>query len=422
VSSRVVTLVAAMTAAKILSLSGSMVFPGLLILLQSEWSLTNTEAGWINGAFSAGYGITVPVLTGLTDRFDARRIYLYSAVLGALAMVGFAVLAEGFWTAMLFRALIGISFAGTYMPGLKLLGARLSGPGQGRAISFYAGSGAIGMALSVFVTGLAIGHLDWRWAAALTGFGPLIAMALVVAVIDTGPDRAATRSGSSSGSPTGTPSVAPVRVLDFRPAFRNRGALGYMLGYAVHCWEMMGFWGWVVAYLSFALTLSPDPAFPFSPQEIAAVVLLIGWPASILGNEGAMRWGRRRAISLYMLISVLAGLALGFSAGLPFVIVALLAVVYGAVTTSDSGALTVGLYEVARPGELGRTMAVYSSLGFTMAFLAPLAFGGVLDLAGGGAMAWGLAFVVLVAVPLTGPLWLYLFGGRRPRAAAQSKP
>ncbi len=417
-SRHVVTLVAAMTAAKILSLAGSMVFPGLLPMLQGEWNLTNTEAGWINGAFSAGYGITVPVLAGLTDRFDARRIYLYSAVLGALAMVGFAVLAEGFWTAMLFRALIGISFAGTYMPGLKLLGARLSGPGQGRAISFYAGSGAIGMALSVFVTGLAIGHLDWRWAAALTGLGPLLAMALVAAVIDTAPDQAATPSGRPSGAPAG----APVRVLDFRPAFRNRGALGYMLGYAVHCWEMMGFWGWVVAYLSFALTLSPDPEFPFSPQEVAAVVLLIGWPASILGNEGAMRWGRRRAISLYMLVSVLAGLALGFSAGLPFVLVALLAVVYGAVTTSDSGALTVGLYEVARDGELGRTMAVYSSLGFTMAFLAPLAFGGVLDLAGGGALAWGLAFVVLVALPLTGPLWLYLFGGRRPRAAAQTKP
>lgn len=409
--SRVVTLVAAMTAAKILSLSGSMVFPGLLILLQSEWSLTNTEAGWINGAFSAGYGITVPILTGLTDRLDARRIYLYSAALGALAMLGFAVLAEGFWTAIIFRALIGVSFAGTYMPGLKLLGARLSGPGQGRAISFYAGSGAIGMAFSVFVTGLAIGHLDWRWAAALTGLGPLIAMALVASVIDTAPMQTAKPVASSSGNI----SRAPVRVLDFRPAFRNRGALGYMLGYAVHCWEMLGFWGWVVAYLSFALTLSPDPAFPFSPQEIAAVVLLIGWPASILGNEGAMRWGRRRAISLYMLVSVLAGLALGFSAGLPFVIVALLAVVYGAVTTSDSGALTVGLYEVARDGELGRTMAVYSSLGFTMAFLAPLAFGAVLDLAGGGAMAWGLAFVALVAVPLTGPLWLYLFGGRQRR-------
>jgi MFS family permease len=409
-----------MTSAKILSLAGSMVFPGLLPMLQGEWNLTNTEAGWINGAFSAGYGFTVPVLAGLTDRFDARRIYLFSAALGAFAMLGFALLAAGFWTAILFRVLIGISFAGTYMPGLKLLGARLSGPGRGRAISFYAGSGAIGMALSVFMTGLAPDILDWRWMAALTGLGPLVAMALVAWVIDTAPEGAA--QAQSTATPASAPAPTPVRVLDFRPAFRNRGAVGYMLGYAVHCWEMLGFWGWVVAYLSFALALSPDPDFPFSPQEIAAVVLLIGWPASILGNEGAMRWGRRRAISVYMLASVAVGLLLGFSAGLPFVLVALLAVVYGALTTSDSGSLTVGLYEAARPEEQGRTMAVYSSLGFTMAFLAPLAFGAVLDLAGGGATAWGLAFMVLVLLPLTGPLWLYIFGGRQARDSKQPGP
>ncbi len=409
--SRVVTLVAAMTAAKILSLAGSMVFPGLLPMIQSEWSLSNTEAGWINGAFSAGYGITVPVLVGLTDRIDARRIYLLSAALGALAMLGFAVLAEGFWTAVIFRVLIGVSFAGTYMPGLKLLGARLSGSGQSRAISFYSGSVAIGMAFSVLVAGLVPDYLDWRWAAALTGLGPLVAVVLVALLIDAEPKGAA--------EPGIAPTAAPVRVLDFRPAFRNRGALGYILGYAVHCWEMLGFWGWVVAYLTFALTLRPDPDFPFSPQEIAAVVLLVGWPASVLGNEGALRWGRRRAISVYMLVSVLVGLMLGFSAGLPFAIVALLAVIYGALTSSDSGSLTVGLYEAARAGEQGRTMAVYSSLGFTMGFLAPLAFGGVLDLAGGGATAWGLAFVVLVLLPLTGPLWLYLFGGRPPPPATR---
>ncbi len=413
-SRRVVILVVAMTAAKILSLAGSMVFPGLLPMLQGEWSLTNTEAGWINGAFSAGYGLTVPVLAGLTDRVDARRIYLFSAALGALAMLGFAVLAEGFWTAIVFRILIGVGFAGTYMPGLKLLGERLTGSGRGRAISFYAGAGAIGMAFSVFVTGLATDYLDWRWAAALTGLGPLAAMALVALVIDAAPRKPAPAPGIVPAT--------PARVLDFRPALRNRGALGYMLGYAVHCWEMLGFWVWVVAYLTFALALRPDPDFPFSPQEIAAVALLIGWPASILGNEGAQRWGRRRAISVYMLVSAVVGLMFGFSAGLPFVLVALLAVIYGALTTSDSGSLTVGLYEAARPGEQGRTMAVYSSLGFTMGFLAPLAFGTVLDLAGGGATAWGLAFMVLVLVPLTGPLWLYLFGGRRPNAAAPREP
>ncbi len=410
-SSRAVNLVATMTAAMILALAGSMVFPGLLPRLQGEWNLTHTEAGWINGAVSAGYGVSVPVLVGLTDRTDARRIYLYSALLGAAALFGFAVLAEGFWTAMIFRVLIGVGFAGTYMPGLRLLGARLSGTGLSRAISFYSGSVAIGMSLSVFVTGLAPDTLDWRWMAALTGLGPLAAFALVALSIEAAPKDPAPSMAARSLAP-------PVRVLDFRPVFRNRNAVGYMIGYAVHCWEMLGYWGWVVAYLSFALTLSPDPDFPFSPQEIAAAVLLIGWPASILGNEGALRWGRRRAISVYMVVSAAAGLMLGFSAGLPFAVVALLAVVYGALTTSDSGSLTAGLYEAARAGEQGRTMAVYSSLGFTMAFLAPLAFGAVLDLAGGGATAWGLAFAVLVLLPLTGPLWLYLFGGRRPKPTA----
>ncbi len=207
-SSRVVTLVAAMTAAMTLSLAGSMVFPGLLPMLQSEWSLTNTEAGWINGAFSAGYGVAVPVLAGLTDRVDARRIYLFSAALGALAMLGFAVLAEGFWTAMVFRVLIGVSFAGTYMPGLKLLGERVSGRGKGRAIAFYAGSGAIGMALSVFVTGLATGYLDWRWAAALTGLGPLAAMALVAWVIDAEPKGVARTA--SFGAPSMTEATSAI--------------------------------------------------------------------------------------------------------------------------------------------------------------------------------------------------------------------
>lgn len=242
-SSRVVKFVAVMTAANVLSVAGSMVFPGLLPMLQSEWSLSNTEAGWINGAFSAGYGVTVPVLVGLTDRVDARRIYLLSAALGALAMLGFAVLAEGFWTAIVFRVLIGVSFAGTYMPGLKLLGARLSGSGQSRAISFYSGAVAIGMALSVFVTGLATDTLDWRWVAALTGLGPLVAMALVASVIDAAPKGAARASSA--------PAAAPVRALDFRPVFRNRGALGYMLGYAVHCWgcSAIGAGWWPISVL-----------------------------------------------------------------------------------------------------------------------------------------------------------------------------
>ena len=44
-----------------------------------------------------------------------------------------------------------------------------------------------------------------------------------------------------------------------------------------------------------------------------------------------------------------------------------------------------------------------------MAFLAPLAFGFVLDVVGNGVYGWGFAFVILGLVAMSGPIWLKLF-------------
>jgi hypothetical protein len=60
----------------------------------------------------------------------------------------------------------------------------------------------------------------------------------------------------------------------------------------------------------------------------------------------------------------------------------------------------------------GAMMAVYSFIGFSTAFLAPLVFGVVLDLAGGNqsVIAWGLAFASIGIFGLFSTLgrWLAL--------------
>src|ERR1043166_8990119 len=74
----------------------------------ARWSLSATQAGWLVGAFFAAYVVMVPILLALTDRYPARRVYLLGTGLTTLAHLGFALLADGFWSTLTFRVLAGV--------------------------------------------------------------------------------------------------------------------------------------------------------------------------------------------------------------------------------------------------------------------------------------------------------------------------
>src|SRR6266513_2747737 len=127
-----------MCAAHVASMAGFSTYATLLPRLQHAWSLNNSQAGFISGAFFAGYMAAVPLLTSLTDRVDARRVYLVSSVVAAAALAGMAVFANGLFSASVLQLAGGAGIAGTYMPGLRALTDNVSGTSaQSRAISFY---------------------------------------------------------------------------------------------------------------------------------------------------------------------------------------------------------------------------------------------------------------------------------------------
>ena len=150
---------------------------------------------------------------------------------------------------------------------------------------------------------------------------------------------------------------------------------------------------------------------PLAAATLAAMINLLGPVMSVSGNELALRFGRQRMIFLFMGASGLLACGIGFTASWPwFVVFALMCVHYGCML-GDSGALTSGVIAASPPAQRGATMAVYSFSGFTAAFLAPLVFGVVLDLAGGNqnVTAWGLAFASIGIFGALAPLarWLH---------------
>jgi MFS family permease len=101
-------------------------------------------------------------------------------------------------------------------------------------------------------------------------------------------------------------------------------------------------------------------------------------------------------------------------AGLSYPLAVAAAILYTALVQLDSAALTTGAMLSADPGRRGATVALHSLLGFSSAFFGPLAQGGLLDHLGGAQhlTAWVIAFMVMGAVGLIGPLAL-AWGSRR---------
>jgi MFS family permease len=373
-------------------MAGYSAVAALLPELRLAWSLGNAEIGIVEGAFNVGYVVAVPILVTWTDRRDPRTIYLAATALGIAACLGLAFLARDLWSASLCRCLAGIALAGTYMPGLKILTDVIGGPKQSRWLAFYTASFSLGASASTAATG-AIGHaMDASAAFVFAAVAGIAALLLVVFAVRPRPQ--APRSHAAAWGA-------------LWQAAQNRQALAYSLAYAAHMWELYGFRAWLVAYLLFAATGSLAPTGDTSYAFWGAVLLLLGMPSSIVGNEIALKIGRRRLIVLVMCISAALALAFGAGSSLPFPILLMIGAVYSLFVTADSASLTAGAVAAARPGQSGATMALHSLLGFAAASLGPLAFGLLLDAGGDHAVgAWFAGFAILAAGVACGPLIL----------------
>ena len=383
-------------AAHILSMLGFSTYAALLPELRDAWSLSNSQAGIVGGTFFAGYVATVSLSTALTDRVDARWVYLTGGVLAAAGGAGFGLAASGFWSAVLFQVVLGAGIAATYMPGLRLLSDRIGGPKQSRYIAFYTSFFGIGTALSFAIAGLVAPRYGWRAAFLVSALGPFLAAFLVALFI----------RGLRPQAPKALHLGALFPLAAWRRVLANRAAAGFTFGYAAHCLELFGSRAWMVAFLAYSASMQSGPAYPWNAAAIAAVINLIAVPASIAGNEVALRLGRRRWIVAVMSASGTSGIVLALGAPWHWAAVLALLVVYAMLVMAESGTLTAGLVAAA-PGDLrGAALGLYSLAGFAGGLAGPVVFGAALDLAGGAAshLAWIAAYAAIGAGCLAAPL------------------
>jgi MFS family permease len=359
--------------------------------LMPLWHLSGGEAGLMASAFALGYMVAVPVLTTLTDRIDARLVLFAGSALSGLATIAFGVFADDMQSAALIWGLAGIGFAGAYMPGLKALTDRL-GPGDiSRSVTLYTAFFSVGVGLSFLVSQLVAEQFGWRAAFYVTGLGPL---AMIVACVRMAPVK---------------PKHTQAAFLNFAPVLRNRPAMGYILGYGAHCFELYAMRTWVVAFWTYVVARNGG-AGVLGPVAVSVITAVLAMPSSVLGNELAIRLGRRAVIVTVMLLSgaVASAIAWLTTTAAPELMLGLV-LLYAVTIPADSGALTSGMTASADPAYRGATMATHSTVGFGLSAVGGWAIGVALD-AGGGPMSdtgWLVAFLVMAVSAFVGPLALW---------------
>ncbi|QWD69947.1 MFS transporter [Polynucleobacter sp. UB-Siik-W21] len=379
-----------MLMAQTCALLGFACYAVVLTPLQEEWHLSNLQSGLIASAFFFGYMLAVPLATALTDRIDARKVYLVGGLSATSGLLGMSLFASNFWTAMFFMAINGAGLAGTYMPGLKILSDRIQSGELTRHIAFYTAFFGIGTGFSYLCSGWILSALGWHYVFGIIALGPFTAFLIVLIFI---PPLAHEQWKGP----------IQIRLRDIFPVdkwklvLQNKKASGFIFGYTAHSLELFASRSWLVAFFAFCTAASGESFF-LAATTLAGVINFFGVPSSILGNEIALRVGRQKWVCIVMLTSAVLGVALASSTGHSWWLIVALAIGHAIFIMADSATLTAGLVISAQENIKGAAMGLHSLMGFGGGLMGPAIFGFVLDISGSRSsqIAWVWAYVAVV--------------------------
>ncbi len=393
-------------------------YSAALPLLRTDWSMSATEAGMVQSAWHLGYLISLFTVGFLGDRYGAKRTFLWSAVAASASGLAFAVFASDFASGAILYGLAGLCSGGSYTPGLTLIAERFPPLNRGRAMGYYLAAGSLSYAICIVISSQLFPIGGWRLAFLVTCSLPTVGLVLSLWALRNTPNVVHPGAGS-------------LEMWRAIPAvLKNKPALISMLAYTAHCWELLGMWAWLPAYLA-AGALAAATQSISDASAVGVGVLLSGLTyltsmlGSLVGGTLSDRWGRTMTMLLFSSLSLAFSFSYGWMLGWPLTVLFLAAACYNLSAIADSSIYSTALTELVEPRFIGAAYAVRSVFGFSAGAISPWVFGLVMDIAHGTSwssdrLAWGLAWTSLGLGALPAPLmnwWLR----RLPEAAQMAR-
>lgn len=322
--------------------------------LARAWHIGNGDIGWLTSAVQAGFiaGTLFMALAGMADRFRASRIFAISTIAGAFFNACFAWFSHGLPDAMLYRFLVGVSLAGIYPLGMKLI-VSWEPRRTGLALAQLVAMLTLGTALPHLLRQLGAG-LPWQTVILASSVLALCGGGLIYALGE-GPHLPQARARTSGGG-SGAAVLSAFKARPFRAA---------AWGYFGHMWELYAFWTVVPVLVSRTTLAGLVPGWGVSGMSFA--VIAAGALGCIAGGMLTRRLDSAPVALGALSISGTCGAIFAWSwPVLPPLALAMLMLLWGAAVVADSPQFSA-LSARSCPSDLvGSALAIQNAIGFAI--------------------------------------------------------
>jgi len=350
-----------------------------------QWGITSADLGTLTNAVQLGFiiGTLSFAISGLADRFAASRIFAVCAVCGALANAAFALFATGMEPGVPLRFAVGLSLAGVYPLGMKLVVSWVP-ERAGSALAQLVGMLTLGTALP---HGIRLAGAGWSWQATiLVSSGLALLAAGLILRLGDGPHLKRRHD------------APPLRLGRVFYSFSIREFRASAFGYFGHQWELYAFWT-----LTPALIVLSGLAIPGSPSQSGYSFAIIGIGAlgCLAGGWWSQRIGSARVAATALALSALCCAVYPLITDGSTWLKLTLLMLWGASVVADSPHFSALSARACPPEIVGSALAFQNAIGFAITMLS-IQLGTRWIGEWGNSIAW-----LLLPGPVIGLLGLY---------------